>query len=146
MAEPSSQPERSSSPHNELRDIFVGRERELGQLRTALDDSLAGRGRLVMLAGEPGIGKTRTAQELAVYAQEQGAYVLWGRSYQEQGAPPYWPWIEPLRSLVQSATSEQLQSKMGSGAADIAGILPELHGKLPNLETPRCATGHIGYR
>ena len=53
--------------------VFVGRQRELGELRAALEESLAGRGRLAMLVGEPGIGKTRTAQELAFYAQDRGA-------------------------------------------------------------------------
>ena len=72
--------------------VFVGRQREMGDLKACLEDALSGRGRLVMLVGEPGIGKTRTAQELATYAGLRGAQVLWGRSYEEQGAPPYWPW------------------------------------------------------
>ena len=55
---------------------FVGRQREMARLRAALDEALAGRGRLVMLAGEPGIGKTRTAQELGGYAENLGAQVL----------------------------------------------------------------------
>ena len=59
--------------------MFVGRERELAELTTALEDALSGRGRLVMLVGEPGIGKTRTAQELATVAETRGAQVLWGR-------------------------------------------------------------------
>ena len=50
-------------------------------------------GRLVTLVGEPGIGKTRTAQELATYAGLRSAQVLWGRCYEEQGMPPYWPWV-----------------------------------------------------
>ena len=50
---------------------FVGRERELGELNRALEDTLAGQGRIVMLAGEPGIGKTRTAQELASRAERR---------------------------------------------------------------------------
>ena len=58
---------------------YVGRQRELGQLGAALEESLAGRGRLAMLVGEPGIGKTRTAQELASLAEGRGAQVLWGR-------------------------------------------------------------------
>ncbi len=70
---------------------FVGRQRELAELEAALEDSLSGRGRLVMLAGEPGIGKTRIARELAIVAESRGALVLWGRCYEEEGAPPYWP-------------------------------------------------------
>ena len=71
--------------------VFVGRQREMGELKACLEDALSGRGRLVTLVGEPGIGKTRTAQELATYAGLRGAQVLWGRSYEEQGVPPYWP-------------------------------------------------------
>ncbi len=52
--------------------IFVGRNREMSELSGALDGVLSGRGRLVMLAGEPGIGQTRTAQELAAYAKGKG--------------------------------------------------------------------------
>ncbi len=77
---------------------FVGRQREIGELKAALEEALSGQGRLVMLAGEPGIGKTRTAQELASYAESRGAQVLWGWCYEEEGAPPYWPWVQPWAS------------------------------------------------
>ena len=115
---------------------FVGRQREMGELKVALDETIAGRGRVVMLAGEPGIGKTRTAQELATHAETLGALVLWGWCYEEEGAPAYWPWVQPLRSYVQQADPEQLTSEMGPGAADIAEIIPELREKLPELERP----------
>ncbi len=62
---------------------FVGRQREMGELISALDDAISGHGRLVMLAGEPGIGKTRTVQELASAAESRGAQVLWGWCYEE---------------------------------------------------------------
>ena len=134
MAESSPQPERSSLPR---RDLFVGRQREMVTLQSALDDVLSGQGRMVMLVGEPGIGKTRTAQELAALAEEQGAQVFWGRCYEEQGAPPYWPWVLPMRAYVEQASKEQLAAEMGPGAADISEIIPEVRGKLPALETPR---------
>jgi transcriptional regulator with AAA-type ATPase domain len=56
--------------------IFVGRQREMDALRTALEDALSGQGRLLMLGKEPGIGKTRTAQELAYIATQRGGRVL----------------------------------------------------------------------
>ena len=71
--------------------VFVGWQKEMGDLKAALEETLPGRGRLVTLVGEPGIGKTRIAQELTTYAGLRGAQVLWGRSYEEQGVPPYWP-------------------------------------------------------
>ena len=113
--------------------IFVGRQQELAELRDALDDAIAGRGRLVMLAGEPGIGKTRIARELAVVAESRGVQVLWGRCYEEEGSPPYWPWVQPIRDYVQQQNPELLLSAMGPGAADIAEIIPELRIKLPDL-------------
>ena len=87
---------------------FVGRRQELAALKAALDDAMAGHGRLGMLVGEPGIGKTRTAQELASHAWALGVQVLWGRCYEEEGAPPYWPWLQSLRSYIQQRTPEQL--------------------------------------
>ena len=114
--------------------VFVGRQREMGDLKACLEDALSGRGRLVMLVGEPGIGKTRTAQELATYAGLRGAQVLWGRSYEEQGVPPYWPWVQAIRSYVRERDPEQLRSEMGAGAADIAEIVSDVKERLPGLK------------
>ena len=117
--------------------VFVGRQLEMAQLKAALDCALSGHGQLVMLVGEPGIGKTRTAQELAALAEERGAQVLWGRSYEEQGAPSYWPWVQLIRAYVQQAHAERLTAEMGRGAAGIAEIVPEVRDKLPDLKSPR---------
>ena len=112
---------------------FVGRQRELGELQEALDGVLAGQGRVVMLMGEPGIGKTRIVQELATLADTKGAKVLWGRCYEEQGVPPFWPWVQVLRSHVREHTPEELLQDLGSGAATIAEIIAEVNEKLPDL-------------
>ena len=114
---------------------FVGRDREMAGLKVSLEQALSGQGRLVMLVGEPGIGKTRVAQELAAQADMLGAQVLWGWCYEEEGAPPYWPWIQPIRSYIQKTDPAQLASEMGAGAADIAEIVPDLREKLPDLES-----------
>ncbi|MCH8063270.1 MAG: AAA family ATPase, partial [Chloroflexi bacterium] len=113
---------------------FVGRQRELGELVSALDDAFAGMGKMVMLVGEPGIGKTRIAQELAAIAEQRGAQVLWGRCYDQQGAPPYWPWVQVIRSYIQQAESDDITSAFGPGAADIAEIVPQLKQMLPDLK------------
>lgn len=65
--------------------VFVGRQVELDQLRGIFEETLSGHGSLVALVGEPGIGKTRIAQELAGYAGLRGARVLWGRCYESGG-------------------------------------------------------------
>ncbi|MFQ6030772.1 MAG: AAA family ATPase, partial [Dehalococcoidia bacterium] len=114
----------------------MGRQREMDDLRAALDDTLSGHGHLIMLVGEPGIGKTRTAQELAVAAESQGVHVFWGRCYEEEGVPPYWPWVQLIRSYVQQIDLEQLGSEMGPGAVHIAEIVSEVGEKLPGLESP----------
>ena len=121
-----------------LRGTFVGRQREMGELKAALDDALSGQGRLVMLVGEPGIGKTRTAQELTSHAETLGAQVLWGRCYEEEGAPPYWPWVQTIRSYVQQQAPEQLLAEMGPRAADIAEIAPLGYG----LDSPSAGITH----
>ncbi|MEK7807218.1 MAG: ATP-binding protein, partial [Chloroflexota bacterium] len=109
---------------------FVGRQREMAELNAVAEDALAGHGRVVMLAGEPGIGKTRTAQELASHAETLGAQVLWGWCYEGEGAPPYWPWVQPIRSYVQRATAEALRAEMGPGAADIAEVVSDVRERL----------------
>ncbi len=114
--------------------VFVGRQREMEQLKTALKEALAGRGRMLMLAGHPGIGKTRTAQELAAAAEEHGARTFWGWCYEGEGAPPYWPWVQIIRSYVNQTDPEQLLTEMGSGASPISGIVPEVRAVVPDLE------------
>jgi DNA-binding CsgD family transcriptional regulator len=103
----------------------------LGVLRAALEQALARRGRGVMIAGEPGIGKTRTAQEFSEHATRQGASVLWGRCHEQAGAPPYWPWVQIIRSLLQSRTPGAPLGDLGPGAADIADLAPEMRDRLP---------------
>ena len=99
MSQPAPRPHRAESIALTFSE-FVGRRHEMTQLETTLAEAMSGQGRLVLLAGEPGIGKTRTAQELASLAESLGAKVFWGWSYEEEGAPPYWPWVR----WTQSAT------------------------------------------
>ena len=116
--------------------VFVGRQREMADLKASLEDALSGKCRMLTLVGEPGIGKTRIAQELATYAGLRGAQVLWGRCYEEQGVPPYWPWVQAIRSYVRDVDPEQLGSEMGAGAADIAEVVSDVKDRLPNLRPP----------
>ena len=116
--------------------VFVGREKEMDELRAGLEDALSGRGRLLMLVGEPGIGKTRTSEEFATYAGLRNAQVLWGRCYEGEGAPAYWPWVQVVRSYVHDRDPKELMSEMGPGAADIAQVVSEVRERLPGLPTP----------
>ena len=113
--------------------VNVGRHREMDDLKAALEESLSGRGRLVMLVGESGIGKTHTAEELASVARQFGAKVLWGQCPEERGAPPYWPWAQAIRTYVTEQEPAGLFSQMGFGADDIAQIIPDIRELLPDL-------------
>ena len=116
--------------------VFVGREDELQKLRTGVDDCLSARGNVLLLVGEPGIGKTRISEELATYARLRGAQVLWGYCYEGDGAPSYWPWMQVIRSYVHERDPQLLLSEMGSGAADIAEVVSEVRQQLPGLPVP----------
>ena len=129
-------------------DVFVGRDKEMTRLKTIVEESCAGRGRIIMLVGEPGIGKSRTAEEVHAYAESLGAVVLWGRCYEHQGAPPYWPWVQVIRSYLESCDADQLREEMGPGAGVIAEIIPDVRGKLGNISRPVALDdpGHSRFR
>jgi hypothetical protein len=116
--------------------VFVGRREELGQLRAALDDAFSGRARLRMLVGEAGIGKSRTAEELATYARLRYAQVLVGRCYEGEGAPAYWPWVQVIRAYAYERDPIALRSELGSGAAEIAQVVSAVRERLPDLPAP----------
>jgi eukaryotic-like serine/threonine-protein kinase len=115
---------------------FVGREAELAVLTADLDAALGGRGGVVLLAGEPGIGKTRLAEELAAAAAARGALALWGRCWEGEGAPAFWPWVQLVRAYVETGDPAALRQDMGAGAADIAQVVPAVRVCLPDLPTP----------
>lgn len=129
-------------------ETFVGRERELAALRAAVDQGRAGRGRILALAGEPGIGKTRTAQALADYAHPLGLRVLWGRCHEEPGAPPFWPWHQILRSYVGSHDAAALATVLSESAGHIAELVPELLQRLPGVQavSPTADPAQARYR
>ena len=116
--------------------VFVGREQEMAALRVSLEDV---RGlRTACSAGwRAGIGKTRTAHEIAAHARIRGARVFTGRCYEGEGAPPFWPWVQIVRTYLHDCGLDTLQADMGTGAADIAQVIPEVRERLPKLPTSR---------
>lgn len=115
---------------------FVGREREMEALIGGLEDAAAGQGGLFVIAGEPGIGKSWLAGELAVQARARGFRVLWGRCWEAGGAPAYWPWVQALRSLLRDFPRDTLRGQLGAGAPHVAQILPEVRDAFPELPSP----------
>src|SRR5579871_3855576 len=110
---------------------FVGRERERAELDQALAGARAGEGGLVLVVGEAGIGKTRLAEDFAARAQAGGARVLWGRAW-ERSAPPFGPWVEVLRGLLEAAGPGSIVAALGERAHALPRLLPELARHLPS--------------
>ncbi|MGH2429103.1 MAG: ATP-binding protein [Candidatus Limnocylindria bacterium] len=115
---------------------FLGRDAEIDELLSGLDQAEQGRGRLFLLGGEPGIGKSRLADELASRAREREHLVLWGRGWEDAGAPPYWPWVQVLRAYVRNTERDVVRRHMGAGASDIVQMLPELRDLFADLAPP----------
>lgn len=110
-----------------VRTRFVGRQRELTVLRAALAGLEQGRGALLLLAGEPGIGKTRLAEELAGLARDAGTSVRWGRCHELDGRPPFWPWTQIVRAAVRDGEPEALAAAHDADARPLVEWIPELH-------------------
>jgi DNA-binding winged helix-turn-helix (wHTH) protein/tetratricopeptide (TPR) repeat protein len=116
--------------------LFVGRDDVMDELASQLGDCFAGRGRVALLVGEPGIGKTCTAFELVAEARRRGALVLEGHATEGEGAPAFWPWMQALRGMIRAVGSEGIAATLGPGAAELARLLPELRDSLPGLAEP----------
>jgi DNA-binding SARP family transcriptional activator len=126
--------------------VFVGREAELEELRSGLEAAVAGRGGLVLLVGEPGIGKSRLADEVMRQGRALGALALVGRCWEAGGAPAYWPWVQALRTYVEQSDPQPLRSQLADGAADIAQIIPGLRELFADLPEPPPETEGARFR
>ncbi|MFL5868960.1 MAG: ATP-binding protein [Thermoleophilaceae bacterium] len=105
---------------------LLGRDRELGELRRALSQAERGHGSLFLVSGEPGVGKTRLADEVAAAALERGGQVVWGRCWEGGGAPAFWPWVQVLRSYARAGQAEAVLERLGPAAQPLSQLVPEL--------------------
>jgi tetratricopeptide (TPR) repeat protein len=113
------------------RRVFVGREAELKQLQSAFDGAISGQGALMMVTGEPGIGKTALCEQLSTYVTLRGGRTLVGHCYEAGSLSlPYLAFVEALRSYVLSRDPKDLKEELGSGAADVARIISEIRERL----------------
>jgi hypothetical protein len=115
---------------------FVGRAAELERLKEAVDRALGGQGSLVMLVGEPGIGKTRLAEEASTFARLRGARVLFGKCVEAEGGLPYLPFVEALRKYVADRPDDALREELASGAADVAKLVSEIGHRIGDIPEP----------
>ncbi|HYW87383.1 MAG TPA: AAA family ATPase, partial [Chloroflexota bacterium] len=104
---------------------LVGRHKELRVLDGLLDELRAGRGGVVLISGEPGIGKSRVLLEVAQHAHAARCRVLVGRAYESEGLPPYLPFVDALRDYLRTCRPEQVHAYLEHGAADLVGFVPE---------------------
>ncbi|MCC6642709.1 MAG: AAA family ATPase [Deltaproteobacteria bacterium] len=114
---------------------LIGRDAELARLRGALERALAGSGRVAIVSGDAGIGKTRLAREIVEIARGRGAEVSEAGSWHGPGAPPFWLWVQILRAMTRARKVEDLPRAMGESAGEIARLVPELAEKL-SIEVP----------
>jgi AAA ATPase domain len=112
---------------------FVGRDSELRTLEGALHEAVSGSGRLVLIAGEPGIGKTRLCEEFATRARGSGTAVLYGRCYESGGSPAFLPWVRLLGAAARSMEAAELRVALGETASCVAQLVPAIRKRLPDV-------------
>ncbi|MEV1016939.1 AAA family ATPase [Micromonospora sp. NPDC049801] len=113
-------------------DAIIGRDHPAGLLRAELDRAATSHGGLVLVTGEPGIGKTTLVTSVAREARRRGALVLGAACWDSDSAPGYWPWVQVLRALRRSAddwalarpdAEPALAALLGeSGTGDVPGL------------------------
>lgn len=113
---------------------LFGRADELAHLELVVAEADAGRGRLVLVGGEPGIGKTRLVEE--ALARGQVATVLWGRCLEDDAAPPFWPWVQIVRALPGLLDDDERERVVRPVAAELSRLVPELKEDFDDVEPP----------
>ncbi len=111
---------------------FAGRAGEREALVTAWKEAAEGSRRVVLVSGEPGVGKTRLVTETVKLAHEQGALLLWGRCAEELDVP-YQPFAEALRHYVHSVPADRLRDELGALGGEMSRLIPDLAHLVPGL-------------
>jgi hypothetical protein len=116
------------------RAIWLGRSREMIELGAGIDDLMQGRGGVFLFVGEPGIGKTRLADEVGRSAASRGAVVHWGRAWEAGGAPSYWPFVQVVRSILRGLDVAAMLVELGPHARELSTLIPEIRARFTDDE------------
>ena len=127
-------PEPQKQPEDRI--PLIGRDVERKELLRHLEDALAGGGSMVMIGGEPGIGKTHLITAILEEVRRRGAYANIGHCYEMEGAPPYVPFIEMLEHTARVAPKETFRLALGDAASEVAKLMPELRRMYPDIPPP----------
>jgi tetratricopeptide (TPR) repeat protein len=119
---------------------FVGRGDELSRLEPVISRAAHGGRQVVLLGGEPGVGKSRLARELAVAAHARGSTVLQGRC-DEDLRMPYQPFVEALSHLVDHAADAVLERHVAEHGGELGRLVTTFARRLPDAPAPRQADG-----
>ena len=111
---------------------FIGRDAEQAELGRWLDRAARGRGGLVLIGGEPGVGKTRLVEQLLDTARQQRCLTLTGRCYEMEGTAPFMPFVEIIEQYARVAPLEVLRETLGDAAPEVARLVPDLRRLLPD--------------
>jgi tetratricopeptide (TPR) repeat protein len=115
---------------------MVGRDAERADLVRHLEAALAGHGGVVLIGGEPGIGKTRLTEELLAETARRGATPRVGHCYEMQGSPPYVPFVEILERTARMMPPAALRRLLGDDAPEVARLMPELRRMFSDIPPP----------
>ena len=112
--------------------IFVGRDAEVERVGQLWKEALAGERRVALVGGEPGVGKTRLAAQVATQVHDEGGVVLVGRCDEDLGVP-YQPFVEALRHYVDHTSPADLKHRLGRYGGELVRLMPELADRVPDL-------------
>lgn len=125
---------------------FVGREPELAQLDRVVEQVLRGRGAVVMIGGEPGVGKTRLAEQVSLRAQQKGMLSFIGHCYEREASVPYAPFVEILEATAETVPADAFREVMGDSAPELARFAPQIKNLFPDIPPPADLPGEESRR
>ncbi|MEY2468512.1 MAG: hypothetical protein QOF21_1210, partial [Actinomycetota bacterium] len=113
--------------------VFVAREEQLASLRGRVASAVEGHGSLVLIGGEPGVGKTTLVKRVINDAEQRGALAVFGRCYESEGSVAYSPFVEMLEQALSLMPPDMVREDMADDAPEIARMVPELRRRFPDI-------------